>query len=473
MRKTIIIFILQLSFSFAWAEIKLPGLISSNMVLQRNMPVNIWGTAEAGEKVTVSFNSQQVKCVAANDGRWKVVLKPMKAGGPYKMYIKGSNTIVLDNILLGDVWICSGQSNMQMPLAEAKNAGKEIADAHNNQIRFFKVPVRISEKPIGDIELPTWQMCTPETAEDFSATGFFFGRELQPQVNVPIGLIESAVGGTLVESWTDTETISGFPEYADSMSKLKTKRFSSYAESCNPNDYPTLLYNAMIHPLTNQRIKGVIWYQGEANVRQAYRYRNIFASMIRGWRKSWNQGDFPFLFVQLTSFDSGGMPDDGDWAMLRESQSVVASAVPNSGMVVTIDIGESHDVHPKNKQDVGSRLAMVALEKVYNRKINSSAPVFKSMEIGRDSIVVNFDYADSGFLFRRYCYGRVMGFEVAGLDRVFHSANAVIDRNSIVLKCREVKEPVAVRYGWMNDPYFLNLFGRNGMPVAPFRTDDW
>jgi sialate O-acetylesterase len=233
------------------------------------------------------------------------------------------------------------------------------------------------------------------------------------------------------------------------------------------------LYNAMINPIVNYGIKGVVWYQGEANVRKAYQYRYLFKAMIESWRKNWNQGDFPFLFAQLTSFNSKGMPDDGDWAMLRESQSVVASTVKNCGMAVTIDLGESHDVHPKNKQDVAARLALIAMGKVYNQNIESSGPVFKSMTIEGKKAILTFDHAASGFIFRQYAWGGITGFQMAGADKVFHNARATIDNNRLVLESDGVEQPVAVRYGWENDPYYLDLFDRRGFPLATFRTDNW
>jgi sialate O-acetylesterase len=626
-------------FSTAKAEIKLPTVISSNMVLQREIPINIWGWAKPGEKVSIQFNGQKLNTKASQDSTWKIVLKPMAAGGPYELVISGNNSITLNNILIGDVWLCGGQSNMEFSMNQLNKSADEIAAANQPKIRLFVVPKRISEKPLDNTLPSEWTACNPKTVATFSAVGYFFATNLQKTIDVPIGLINCNWGGTDVETWTDIHTMYGFPEYRKSLEELKTKNFSEQMKDMdklqeewnhkinsedigtkeswfkpetkfiewkemkipgywetqglkdvdgvvwfktefdltadeakagitlnlgriddgdktfvngqvvgetpnqydkirsyqvapsvlapgknllvvkvidfgwgggfygpdddvyfsvnnvkkllagnwqykvgislpspftanNPNLYPSLLYNGMVNPIVQFGIKGAIWYQGENNVSNAFKYRDLLSAMIGCWRKNWDEGNFPFLIVQLANFDSKGSSNEGDWAMLRESQSIVASTVTNCGMATIIDIGESHNIHPKNKQEVGERLSLAALNVAYKQNIECSGPVYESMTIDKNKIIVGFTHADSGFVIKNK-HGYINGFAIAGTDKEFHPARAYLENNKIIVECDSVANPVAVRYAWQNDPNNVNLYNKEGLPAVPFRSDSW
>ncbi len=490
----------------AAADVKLPAIISDNMVLQQGKQVAIWGTADPGEEVNVSLGEQKQSATADSSGNWKVDLAPLKQVGPLEMTIAGKNTITIHNVLVGEVWVCSGQSNMEFAVwnhgvfGGAKNADQEVASANYPMIHLFIVKKAVAGKPQTDVQ-GQWVVASPATVGSFSAVGYFFGRDLYRAMKFPIGLIDSAWGGTEAEAWTDAEALDADPDLkleADAWREKvaefphvfeqydgKLAEWEKAAENAESNGNPlpappdapkdprshphrdSGLWNAMIAPLTPYAIGGVIWYQGESNAGFAYEYRKQFATMIQQWRSSWGEGDFPFIFVQLASFDPGGPPPE-TWPVLRESQEKTL-ALPKTGMAVAIDIGESHDIHPKNKQEVGRRLALAAEVVAYGRKIGDQGPTFKSARPVQGSLHVQFTHAAGGLVARG---PRLLGFEVAGDDQQFFPAQASIAGNEVVLSSPQVANPVAARYAWANDPK-CNLYNKVGLPAPPFRSDDW
>ncbi|HXW13702.1 MAG TPA: sialate O-acetylesterase [Terriglobia bacterium] len=489
----------------AAADVRLPALIGDNMVLQQGRQVAIWGTADAGEQVTVSMAEQKETATADSDGKWKVEFGPLKQGGPYEMTVAGKNTVTLHNVLVGEVWVCSGQSNMEFTVSSpyaggVKNADQEVAAAHYPLLRLFIVKKAVAGKPQTDVE-GRWVVASPETVGNFSAVGYFFGRELHRTLKFPVGLIDSSWGGTEAEAWTSAPALEADPdlkvvanswqhsiaEFPHALEQYDTKlrdweRSAEEAE-VNGKVAPPLpdgpkdprshswrdagLWNAMMAPLTPYAIAGAIWYQGESNADFAYQYRRVFTAMIQQWRSSWGEGDFPFLFVQLANFDAGGKFPDA-WAVLRESQDKTL-ALPKTGMAVTIDIGESHNIHPTNKQEVGRRLALAAEGIAYGRKIEYRGPAFKSLRADRGTLRLQFTHAAGGLVVRGQ---RLMGFDIAGEDQQFLPAEAQIEGSDVVLSSSRVANPVAARYAWANDPK-CNLYNKQGLPAPPFRTDDW
>lgn len=610
------------------------------MVLQRNKPINIWGWAEANEKIAVYFKNQIKTIKADKSGKWMVTLSAETAGGPFQLTVKGKNTIVLNNILVGEVWVCSGQSNMEWTVRNSMNPDKEIQDARYPEIRQFLVQKSVSGKPEIDVKGGDWKPCTPENAGNFTAVGYFFARELYNELKVPIGLINASWGGTHSETWTSRKAFQESDEFKDliasmpvldletlakkrheqQLKKIKdmkitlpakdvnlwkdrdyssddwksmtlpglwedqglkdvdgvvwfrkfvtitgndaekeallklamiddaddtfvngvkvghTKSYNEKREytippgvlkagsnviavrvedtgggggiygdakdmllsthskaaislsgdwffnieklsegnvSVGPNSYPTLLFNAMINPILNFSIEGVIWYQGESNAGRAFQYRTAFPLMIQDWRNHWKQGDFPFYFVQLASFNSanGNSERGSNWAELREAQTMTL-ALHNTGMAVTTDIGEANDIHPRNKQDVGKRLASIALNQVYDKKNVFSGPVYKSMNVEGNKIRISFSSIGSG-LMAKDKYGYLKGFEIAGADQKFYFAKAWIEGNEVVVSSDKVVTPVAARFAWADNPEDANLFNIDGFPASPFRTDTW
>lgn len=643
MKKIIAVLIVSAFSCSLLANISLPKIFGDNMVLQRDKPVRIWGWAATGEKVTVQFNQQKKNTKADKAGKWEILLAPEAAGGPYQLTVQGKNKLVIQNILVGEVWICSGQSNMEMPIAgwgKINNYEKEIAAAGYPMIRQFDVPNTVSTSLKDDISAGEWKQCSPATAAEFSATAYFFARELYNYLKVPIGLINTTWGGTQSEAWTsqqgfeqserfkeiaaimksgsieklskdrneailanikkaqggldNTNTTEwknsnfddsqwplmklpgvweerGFPGldgtawfrkvitiseadagkaavielakvddadetyingvkvgstqqwdelrkytiqagilkagknvvavrvvdnqggggiYGDDITMRLTigqsvislagdwkSRIESImnkeAGAMGPNDFPGILFNAMINPLLPYTIKGAIWYQGETNAGRAYEYRTAFPLMITDWRQHWKQGDFPFFFVQLSTFGSAAANSNNgsNWAELREAQAMTLS-LPHTGMAVTTDIGDPKDIHPKNKQDVGKRLAYIALHDVYEKPGEYTGPMYQSMSKVGDRIDISFTHTGSGWLVKDK-YGYIKGFEIAGADKKFHFAKALINGSKITVWCDEVPQPVAVRYNWADDASEGNLFNKEMLPAAPFRTDNW
>lgn len=622
---------------FAQAKVYLPKFFSDNMVLQREMPVRIWGNADKKEKVTVSFNGVTVVANGDKNGKWKVELPAMKHGGPYEMTVKGEqNEIKLTNILIGDVWLCSGQSNMEFNLKEAFGADEAIKKSENKQIRLLTVPKTIQSAEREDIEGGTWEECNPATAPAFSAVGYYFGQALEKELDVPVGLIHSSWGGTDIETWTSWSTAMENKDYAQYKGKAQEKamgytmqdieRFKKaldtdkglenkwYASSVNvsgwkkthipslwdnelknedgvvwfrtevtlpksaeglegriqlgaiddedityvngaqvgsmalwianrdyaiksgilkggknvivvrvkdqsslggmsakdeevflevggqkyplagewsykpsvlsssygfknagsgPNAFSSLLYNGMIHPLVGYGIKGVIWYQGENNSGRAYHYRTLFPLLINDWRNQWGY-EFPFIWVQLASFMAeDAQPQESDWAELREAQNMTLS-LPQTGQAVITDIGEAFDIHPRNKKDVGLRLAQNALHIAYGKDTLGVGPVYDSMKKEGNKVVLSFTNTGKGLSTKeKNKYRYVNGFAIAGEDRKFIWAQAYISGDKVIVYSDQVSDPVAVRYGWGNNPFDINLVNSDGLLASPFRTDTW
>jgi len=623
------------------SQVRMPGIFGDHMVIQRNLPVPVWGWSSPKESITVIFNHQQKKTKADKNGNWRISLDPEREGGPFDFSIKGKNRIIFHDVLVGEVWICSGQSNMEWQLKSARNADAEINAASHPEIRHIKIPLTVGSIPKKDIPPTAWNICTPETAGEFTAVGYFFAREISDRLQVPVGIINSTWGGTMVETWTSRGAFENSPEFKamiDSLpvrdiepmikqrqamlnSQIKwlernihdtvpetewkdpdynshgwpkisvesiwenqslglgnldgivwyrkelfldsnmaarpftlslgkiddndetfvngikvgsTKNWEEkrmywvprgvfktginiiavrvedtgggggfYEDSAavylsgggriplgdnwsfrvgkillngggvGPNDYPCLLFNAMINPLIPYSIRGVLWYQGEENAARAYQYRQAFPLMIQDWRHHWGEGNFPFYFVQLASFNAshGNSVQGSTWAELREAQEHTLS-LPATGMAVTIDIGESNDIHPRNKLDVGLRLAAIALNNIYGQPMECSGPVYKSMNVGGNKIILEFTHTGKGLMVKDR-YGYIRGFEIAGTDHHFHYAKAYLENNKVIVYADEVPLPVAVHYAWADDAGDANLYNKEGFPAVPFRTDQW
>ena len=627
------------------AQVTTARIFGSNMVLQRDRPIKIWGRAKAHETVKLSFNKQHVSTMASANGDWQVSLKPMPAGGPYILRIEATGSqLVYRNILMGDIWVCSGQSNMEFPVsgwAKVDNYEKEIKAATHPSLRLFTVEKDFNTKVLSDLKGGQWDICDPQTISAFSAVGYFFGRDIQNKLKVPIGLINTTWGGTDIESWisrTALDTSAAFKEAVadlpvldlDSLKNLQEQMalnrvkaiqgglppsilanqwyktnysdkywptmalpvaveqtalgssfdgviwfrksidinkqipidsailslamiddsddtyvngirvggFNGYNQrriyklkpgvlkkgknqiairvydggggggiigekkdmylslgssrislagdwrfhvaslkqgggSFGPNSYPSLLFNAMIAPITNLAIKGVIWYQGENNASRAYQYRAAMPLLISDWRARFKQEDFPFYYVQLSSYNAaGGNSNQGSsWAELREAQQLTLNKVTNSGMAISTDIGNAKDIHPTNKQDVGSRLAAIALKNAYGLPVIASGPVYNNLELQSGGhVLLSFSGVGGGLKVK----GNVLrGFEVAGEDRQFYPAKAVVIGDKVDLYSVRVGTPIAVRYNWADDASKGNLYNSADLPAAPFRTDDW
>ncbi|MCX5653158.1 MAG: sialate O-acetylesterase [Planctomycetota bacterium] len=469
--------------SVAMAEVKLPHVFGSNMVLQREQRDPVWGTATAGEKVTVTINEQTKEATADANGNWTLKLDPMKAGGPYVMEVKGqSNTVKFENVMVGEVWVCSGQSNMKMEMEylSLTDRVEEPKKAVYPNIRFFKIEENSVDKPQDDVDA-RWAPCGPGSAKYFSAAAYYFGRKLHQELKVPVGLIAPSFGGSVVQAWTSREAMEGIPAFEPLIASVA-------------KDHPSAkvghLYNAMVHPIIPFGIRGVIWYQGENNGGynggdapdagcHGYQYRFLIPVMVQDWRERWDQGDFPFYYVQLPGcfrMDFKEIPPKAAaWSELRESQAAVLT-MPNTGEVVTIDIGDS-DLHPLKKLEVGLRLANLALVKDYGMKdLVISGPRLASTKIDGNQVTLTFTDIAGGLVTKATKNvpdtSVLKGFTIAGKDRVFHWADAKLFGDKVVLSSPKVAQPVAVRYAWQNDPE-CNLFNKAGLPAGPFRTDKW
>jgi sialate O-acetylesterase len=627
---------------YANAQPKLPAIFGDSMVLQRDVPLRIWGTASPGERITVGLHQQKKVTKADKKGNWLVILNPEKAGGPYELSVTGKSTITLRGLLMGDVWFCSGQSNMEMPLkgwGTIYDADEEISKAAHPQIRLYTVPMKVAAMPVNEPNEAVWQVCSPASIPPFSAVGYFFGRRLQQDLKVPIGLINSTWGGTMIESWISHAGLAKDSNFQAAMQKapamtmeqllaIRKKKEAVYLQQLKkelqdmkdsaswktlayddsrwqtmplpdqwehqpnlvqldgvvwfrktitimeeagspaifhlgkiddndkaflngsplgatngwnidrryiigpgvlragknviavrvedtgggggiwgdsselfvevngrryplagnwqyhiqevkhnsngigPNDYPSLLYNAMVHPYGRLNIKGCIWYQGEANAWTAYQYRYALPLLIRDWRKLFGNAQLPFYFAQLTSFmaDKGNSNKGSTWAEIRESQAS-ALQVPNTGMAVITDIGDVNDIHPRNKKDVGERLAALALKNTYHQQVMTSGPVFKTFVREGNNIRIIFSSVGTGLAVRQGT--ALAGFEIAGEDRKFYPAVATITGNEVIVHADQVGQPVSVRYAWADDVSAANLCNAAGWPAAPFRTDNW
>ena len=460
-----------------FADVRLPKILSSHMVLQRNADVNIWGWADPGETIVINADwvKAELNTTADTKGKWSLALKTIDAGEAHSLTITGKNTLHLEDILFGEVWIGSGQSNMEMPLIKVsaaytgiQNSEKEVAAANFPEIRLFQAGNFSSKEPLDDVEsgivmygVPEakceWSTCSPETIPTFSSTAYFFARELYSKLNVPIGIIDSSWGGTSAESWTPK---SGLVKLEMDKELSQAAKLPQQADKKTP----TRLYNGMIHPLRNFKIKGAIWYQGESNVGRPDQYGKLFSTMISEWRREFGY-DFPFYFAQIAPY---GKYNDNS-AYLREAQLHTLS-LPRTGMVVTMDIGNLDDIHPKNKQETGRRLALWALAKDYDFDTAFSGPIFSKYVIKKDKAYLHFDHARKGLTTNDGLSPN--HFEIAGEDRVFHPTNAVIKRKQIVVSSENVPKPLAVRYAFTSDAQ-PNLTNKEGLPASSFRTDEW
>ena len=482
------------------AQVRLPSLVGDNMVLQQNAKVNLWGWASANEKISIQlgWNNLPIEISADANGNWKTAVDtPSGSEKQYDITINTANTIVLKNVLIGEVWLCSGQSNMFFPVGRedktwktgVKNYEEEVKNASFPSIRLFSVAINASQTPLEDVT-GSWRICTPESIQTFSGVAYFFGRDLYQKLKVPIGLISTSWGGTKAEAWTAQSVLEQDVAFLPILQqdakneKLYQEKLETYylnlineriasAENAakgqlkkpkkEPNKTSYVLYNAMLHPIVNYTIKGAIWYQGESNSGKAYLYRSLFPAMVKSWREEWKQGDFPFYYVQIT-------PHKGQNAEIREAQLMALKTIPNSAMVVTTDVGDPNNIHPIDKQTVGYRLSLIARAKNYGEKnLVYSGPVFNHMKIKKHKAQLFFDYAQSGL---KKNGETLKEFEIAGEDQVFYPADAKIDGKTIVVSSSKVKEPVAVRFAWKAIPE-PNLFNNENLPASPFRTDDW
>ena len=445
----------------------LPPLFSDNMVFQQQTNAPIWGSAKANKKViiTASWNQEKIIVRADNKGEWRASLQTPEAGGPYTISISDGQTITLRNVLVGEVWLCSGQSNMEFPVkgwAQVINADKEVAEANHQGIRLLQIHKVAAEQPSRQVvaNSPTWQACTSQSVPEFSAVAYFFAREINQKTGIPVGVIDATWGGSNIESWISKSTLLYAPQFADSISRTD---YHPWRNS------PTALWNGMISPLVPMAIKGVCWYQGEQNELRGYEYRDLLPMLISDWRKQWEKEDMPFLFVQLANFHARkNEPVESLWAEIREAQQM-ALHVKNTGMVVTADIGEGDNVHYPNKQEVGRRLAQIALAKCYHAKDAIYwGPTLKDYTIDGDKIILKMEPA-GGLQVKG---DKLKNFTIAGADHKFHQAEARIEDNNIIVWCKDVPFPLAVRYAWQDNPE-IELFNHFGLPASSFRTDDW
>lgn len=466
--------------TIAFGDVKLASIFGDSMVLQREMAVPVWGWADAGEQVTVEFAGQSVQTVADPEGRWKVSLDSLKANSEgQSLKVTGENTVEIKDVLVGEVWICSGQSNMEWAVANSMNPKEEIAAANHPTIRLFNVLGHLTSPVAKDTCPGEWKVCQPGTVNGFSAVGYFFGRRLQGELDVPVGLVGSNWGGTRIEPWTSPGGFQSVPEL-----KSIADQVGAYNENTKvQGGSPSAIYNAMIHPLAPFAMRGAIWYQGESNGGEGESYYHKKQALVNGWREIF-QPELAFYWVQLANFRAPtDNPAGGDgWAKIREAQRK-SLKIDHTGMAVIIDIGQAGDIHPRNKQDVGQRLSQWALNQTYGREdLVASGPIYKSHRVDGNSIRLSFDHVGEGLIVgvkqgldatKEAADGKLARFAVAGADKKWHWADARIDGDEVVISSPQVAEPVAVRYAYSMNPEGANLYNRDGLPASPFRTDDW
>jgi sialate O-acetylesterase len=461
-----------LALPLAAAEMPfLHPLFSDNMVLQRGISCPVWGWTTPGAKVTVVIAQHVGTAKAGPDGKWLAHVGPLPVGGPYRLSVIGPERVVLHDVLVGDVWICSGQSNMQWPLYAVDNAEDEVATANYPKMRLFTVPTVTALQPQPLVN-GTWSLCTPETIPNFTAVGYFFGRDLHRELGVPIGLINSSWGGTIAETWTSGEALKkSMPDFVPAVEGIEKLASEAAPGAPAPDGNPnvvTVLYNAMIAPLVPFGIKGAIWYQGESNADRAEQYGRLMPTLIRDWRARFEVGEFPFLIVQLANFmEQDTEPKNDPWPNLREAQVLTTKRVPNVGLACIIDIGAAGDIHPRNKQDVGLRLALNALALTYGQDVEYSGPTYSSMKVEGSKVRVKFDHVSGGLVVKGE---KLTGFAIAGADGHFVWADAVVDGDTVLVSSPEVPNPTTVRYAWSNNPV-CNLYNGAKLPAVPFRTD--
>jgi len=491
----------------ASAQVTLPKVLSSHMVIQRNLPVHVWGMAAPGEEVSASFRGETRSTKAGPLGRWSVYLSPGEAGGPFALTVTGTpaaggaagqgnavpaNTITLDDILVGDIWVASGQSNMEFAMNQAATAAQDLPHADNPHIRLLMIKRKAVDTPQDDADTEGWTSSTPDTARDFSAVAWYFARDIENREHVPVGVIDSTWGGTPAEAWTSMAALGAdaalapsfvawgkmTEEQSDADLKLKMRQREADAAKAAGKPVPPapwvpaidswgpgMLYNGMIAPLTPLPIRGVIWYQGESNADQgrAPLYSRVFRTMIEDWRREWGVGDFPFLFVQIANYKAAA---SSDWPTLRDQQ-LKTLALRNTGMAVTIDIGNPDNIHPTDKVDVGLRLALAARVLAYGENVEDFGPVFRQATPEGSSIRAWFDHAKN--LMAKG--GAVTSVEVAGVDGKFFPADAKVDGSTVVASSPSVEAPVFIRYGWADSPQ-CNLFNGDGLPASPFTSKE-
>lgn len=462
-RRIVLIALASVFLAEVRADVTLAAPFRDGAVLQQGKPVPVWGLAEAGEAVVVEFYGQSIRTTADSSGRWRVDLAPMAANStPARLLVTGNNIISVSNVLVGEVWLCSGQSNMNMALRDVMDAEREIAEADYPLIRHFVVKSQVADAPVEMAE-GEWQLCSPENAGTFSAVGYFFGRDLHRHLDVPIGLMKATLGGSPIEGWMSAEALGSDPAFAvvgPRWEKLKPK-----VEKGNRNQ-PSGLYNGLIHPLEPVALAGFLWYQGEGNSERAGEYEGLFSAMIHQWRQDFRQGDLPFVFAQLPKWLPPENERRRDWPALRAAQGAVAASVANAHMAVTLDLGEKDDLHPKNKQEVGRRLALLALAHVYGHAAESSGPVPESAVRVGTGVRLSFTHAE-----RLQIRGdRSEGFEIAGSDGIFHPAVAFEDGDRLWVESGRVAHPTAIRHAWCHLPETY-LFNRFDLPAAPFRVE--
>lgn len=475
--------------------LQLPRLFSDNMVLQQGMAVPIWGWGREGETITVECEHEKATTIV-KDGRWIVRLSNLKAGGPYTLIIQGDTAVTLRHVLVGEVWLASGQSNMEFPLNKSFAAQEDINDSANQMIRLLHVPRTRSNEALGNINA-RWTECNPDTVSDFSAVAYYFARDLQKQLRVPVGIIEASWGGTPIEVWMEMEYLKSKPQYrvdvfeswmvaqdiyehkmADYNQKKKAAEAAGekYTNAPpRPSWRPGELFNGMIAPLVGYGMKGVIWYQGENNAGSeddAQLYHSLLPDMIRNWRGVWAEGEFPFLIVQLAPFRAiRPEPSESSWASVREAQLKASQTLPNVGLAVITDVGDQHNIHPIQKEPVGARLALAARGIAYHQPIEYSGPVLKEAHVNRNEILLTFDHVGAGL--ETPNDEPLAGFSICGADGQFVWASAAIkNQNQVFVYSPLIKHPRAVRYGWADYPV-ANLWNKAGLPASPFRTDDF
>lgn len=488
-----------------FADVKLPDVLGDSMVLQQKQIVPIWGTADIGETVVITFQKQKLTVVADAKGNWRANLKPLKASFTAEtLTIQGKNKITLENILVGEVWLVSGQSNMQWTLIQSNNGEAEVAKANHPNIRLFNVSRDVAFKRKQG-KLGEWRICNPESVKDFSGAGYYFAVELQKTLNVPIGIINSSYGGSQAEAWTPVENLRTNPdlvatvertkiweeerprikvEYAEAIEKWKVESEKQKAAGARPSPSPGVpdalrdyriassIYDGMIEPLIPFAIRGAAWYQGESNEARAEQYNILLPTMIKSWREKWGQGNFPFAIIQLPNYRAiKPEPEESAWSFVREAQRKTALNTVNTGLIVTIDIGEANDIHPTNKIDVGKRMSIWALKNVYGKKLTSS-PMFKSYEVKNGKIILTFDDAGTGLKIKDG--DRLQEFAIAGDDKKFIWAEAkILGKNRVEVWSKDILQPTAVRYAFNSNPKSPNLTNNTGLPASPFRTDNW
>ncbi len=476
--------------STAQADVRLPNVFGDHMVLQQGQANPVWGKADAGEEITVSIAGQSHKTTADAQGDWKVSLSPLTLGPPLELVVQGKNQIRIGDVLVGEVWVCSGQSNMQWSVNASNDAELVRLSATTPEIRMINFPQVGTQEPIWTHDRH-WMVCSPETVGQFSAVGYFFARQLHQTLGVPVGMVNNAWGGSSCEAWINRDVLNATESMAPMMkrweameaqaetlkakadrSEDENKRLQNLEGQMRGNHRPANIYNGVLKSHLGYGIKGAIWYQGESNAGRAYQYRELFPLMIQNWRDEWGQGDFPFYWVQLADFKAEkSEPGDSDWAELREAQTMTMDALPNTGEAVIIDIGEGKDIHPRNKVDVGLRLARWALANEYGKSVAFRSPRFQSLQVDGNKAVLTFANVEKGW--RPFDVAHPVGFTIAGEDRKFVVAEGkILPDGRIEVSSPSVSAPVAVRYAWADNPV-CNLYGASDLPLTPFRSDDW